>query len=42
MIRLLIVDDQIIIRQGVQSLLESQPDLEVIGDAENGNTLLSW
>ncbi|HAA30937.1 MAG TPA: DNA-binding response regulator, partial [Cyanobacteria bacterium UBA8553] len=36
MIRLLLVDDQIIIRQGLQSLLESKPDLQVVGDAENG------
>lgn len=36
MIRLLLVDDQIIVRQGLQSLLESKPDLQVVGDAENG------
>ncbi len=36
MIRVLIVDDQIIVRQGLQSLLESKPDLQVVGDAENG------
>jgi len=36
MIRLLLVDDQTIIRQGLKSLLEAQPDLEVVGEAENG------
>lgn len=36
MIHVLIVDDQIIIRQGLQSLLDSKPDLQVVGDAENG------
>lgn len=36
MIRLLLVDDQIIIRQGLKNLLESKPDLQVVGDAENG------
>lgn len=36
MIRVLLVDDQVIIRQGLQSLLESKPDLQVVGDAENG------
>lgn len=36
MIRVLLVDDQIIIRQGLKSLLESKPDLEIVGDAENG------
>lgn len=36
MIHVLLVDDQIIIRQGLQSLLDSKPDLQVVGDAENG------
>jgi DNA-binding NarL/FixJ family response regulator len=36
MIRLLLVDDQVIIRQGLKNLLESKPDLQVVGDAENG------
>ena len=35
-IRLLIVDDQALIREGLQTLLNSKPDLEVIGNAENG------
>ena len=39
-IRLLLVDDQIIIRQGLKSLLESKPDLQVVGDAENGQQVL--
>ena len=40
MIRLLIVDDQIIIRQGLKSLLEIQPDLKVIADVANGQEAL--
>lgn len=36
MIRLLLVDDQTIIRRGLKSLLELTPDLEVMGEAENG------
>ena len=36
MIRLLIVDDQTIVRHGLKSLLELQEDLTVVGDAENG------
>lgn len=40
MIRLLLVDDQIIIRQGLKSLLEFKPDLQVIGEAENGQQAL--
>ncbi|MEA5469554.1 response regulator transcription factor [Spirulina sp. 06S082] len=36
MIRLLLVDDQGIIREGLSSLLQAQPDLEIVGTAENG------
>jgi DNA-binding NarL/FixJ family response regulator len=36
MIRILIVEDQTIIRQGLRRLLEAQPDLTVVGEAENG------
>ncbi|NJN56283.1 MAG: response regulator transcription factor [Leptolyngbyaceae cyanobacterium RM2_2_4] len=36
MIQVLLVDDQLIIRQGLRSLLESKPDLKVVGEAENG------
>lgn len=36
MIRVLLVDDQPIIRQGLRSLLETNSDIEVIGEAENG------
>jgi DNA-binding NarL/FixJ family response regulator len=38
---ILIVDDQIIIRQGLQSLLELKPDLKVVGDAENGEEAIA-
>ncbi|CDM95922.1 putative two-component system transcriptional regulator, LuxR family [Limnospira indica PCC 8005] len=30
------VDDQGIIREGLRSLLEAKPDLEIVGEAENG------
>lgn len=36
MIRLLLVDDQTIIRQGLTNLLNAQHDFTVVGDAENG------
>jgi DNA-binding NarL/FixJ family response regulator len=36
MIRILIVEDQTIVRQGLKGLLEAQPDLQVVGEAENG------
>jgi DNA-binding NarL/FixJ family response regulator len=35
-IRILIVDDQAMVRQGFGALLNSQPDLEVVGDAADG------
>lgn len=41
MIRLLLVDDQSIIRQGIKSLLESQADFDVIGEAENGQQAIN-
>lgn len=40
-IRLLLVDDQLIIRQGLRSLLEAKPDLEVVGEAENGQQAIA-
>ncbi|MDJ0775232.1 MAG: response regulator transcription factor [Mastigocoleus sp. MO_167.B18] len=36
MIRVLLVDDQSIIREGLCSLLQAKQDIEVVGEAENG------
>ncbi len=36
MIKVLLVDDQNLIRQGLKALLELEPDLEVVGEAEHG------
>ncbi|MBD1911320.1 MULTISPECIES: response regulator transcription factor [unclassified Leptolyngbya] len=36
MIRLLIVDDQHLIRQGLRTLLEMEADIEVVGEADTG------
>ncbi len=36
MIHILLVDDQNIVRQGIQALLESRPKLKVVGTAEDG------
>ncbi|MEA5569844.1 response regulator transcription factor [Calothrix sp. UHCC 0171] len=41
MIKVLIVDDQHLIRQGLRTLLELEPDLEIIGEAENGQEALN-
>jgi DNA-binding NarL/FixJ family response regulator len=35
-LRLLIADDQALMRDGLQTILELQPDMEVVGTAENG------
>lgn len=35
-ISILIVDDHAIVRQGVSAFLNAQPDLQVLGEAENG------
>jgi DNA-binding NarL/FixJ family response regulator len=36
MIRLLIADDQAMVRSGLKMILESESDLEVVGEAQNG------
>ncbi|MDJ0533828.1 MAG: response regulator transcription factor [Xenococcaceae cyanobacterium MO_207.B15] len=41
MIRILLVDDQTIIRQGLRSLLESQADFQIVGEAENGKKAIA-
>ncbi len=35
-IRVLLADDHTIVRQGLRALLDSQEDIEVVGEAENG------
>lgn len=39
-IRLLLVDDQRLLRDGMRILLELEPDLEVVGEAANGREAL--
>ncbi len=36
MIRVLIVDDHALVRGGFRSILEGQPDIEVVGEAQDG------
>lgn len=36
MVRVLVVDDHAILRDGIRSLLESQDDIEVVGEASDG------
>lgn len=35
-IRVLVADDQALVRAGIRLLVETQPDLEVVGEAEDG------
>ena len=37
-IRILIADDHTILRDGIRSLLENQPDIMVVGEAEDGHS----
>ena len=39
-IRVLVVDDQTLLRRGLRGLLEMIPDLEVVGEAADGNEAL--
>jgi DNA-binding NarL/FixJ family response regulator len=41
MITVLLVDDQSLIRQGLRALLELEPDLEIVGEAENGEQAIN-
>ena len=36
MIRVLVVDDQALVRAGFRAILEGQPDLDVVGEADDG------
>jgi class 3 adenylate cyclase/CheY-like chemotaxis protein len=39
-IRVLLVDDYEVVRRGLRSLIELQPDMEVVGEASNGHEAL--
>jgi two-component system response regulator NreC len=39
-VRVLIVDDHAIVRDGVRMILEAQPDIEVVGEASDGREAL--
>lgn len=40
-IRIVLVDDHAIVRDGIRSLLRTQPDIEVVGEAEDGQAAVS-
>jgi DNA-binding NarL/FixJ family response regulator len=39
-IRVLIVDDHVMVRQGLRAVLQSYPNIEVVGEAGNGEEAL--
>ncbi|BAZ37913.1 two component transcriptional regulator, LuxR family protein [Calothrix sp. NIES-4101] len=41
MIRLLLVDDESLIRRGLKALLKLEKDLEIVGEAENGQDAIA-
>jgi len=41
MIRVLLADDHAVVRDGLRYLLDAQPDIQVVGDAENGREAVS-
>ena len=40
-IRVLLADDHKMVREGLRSLFEKQPDIEIVGEAENGRMALN-
>lgn len=39
-VRILLADDHAIVREGLRSLIEKEPDMEIVGEAEDGRTAL--
>jgi DNA-binding NarL/FixJ family response regulator len=40
--KIVIAEDHTILREGLNSLLSSQPDFEVVGEAEDGRKAIQW
>jgi hypothetical protein len=41
-IRLLLVDDHAVVRQGLRMFLSLDPDFEIVGEAADGNAASNW
>ena len=42
MIDVLLADDQALVRAGFRALLRPQPDMQVVGEAEDGRPRCGW
>lgn len=42
MIKIILAEDHNIVRNGIKSILDNEPDMEVIFEAENGSLVLDW
>ena len=42
MVRIFLADDHTVVREGVKRILQDVPDLEVVGEATNGQEVLTW
>ena len=40
--RILLVDDHVLFRKGMARLIDSQPDFEVVAEAEDGYQAVEW
>ena len=40
--RVLLADDQALVRAGFRALLDAQRDIEVVGEAEDGRQAVAW
>jgi NarL family two-component system response regulator LiaR len=40
-IRVLVVDDHVVVREGIRALLGTEPDIEVVGEATNGDEAIT-
>ena len=41
-LRVLVVDDEPLVRQGLRLILDSEPDLVVVGEAGSGAEAVAW
>lgn len=41
-LRIFLADDHMVVREGLKTLINAQPDMEVVGEAENGREALNY